>query len=93
MTVKIPVIDDIAWVIIRLAMALYGCWFYLKGIMFPPKSLGEKAELIGNTYASWYVFGARKEDLPDLVQQIYTRQGRLLLLLIVIVISLGVVIK
>ena len=72
---------------------MMGYAYEIMARLSPPKSLPEKIELITHLYSYWYVFGTPKNQLPAIVQDIYTQQGRKLVVLIVVAIIIGTVLE
>jgi len=78
---KIPVIDDVGWLLFRLIGAIQAIIWQIVGSFTKQQKLGEKIDLIGRVYVGWYIFGAKDPNsVPKIVRDRGLLVGRFLLL-------------
>ena len=88
---RIPVIDDLAWLLFRLIGAIQAMLWQLVGSLAKQNKLGDKIDLIGRIYAGWYIFGAKDPNsVPKIVRDRGIMVGRFMLAIIVFEIIINI---
>jgi hypothetical protein len=85
MGMRVPIIDDLAWLLFRLIGAIQAMIFQFVGSITKTENIREKADLIGRVYAGWYIFGAKDPNsVPKIVKDRGLLVGRVMLAIIVL---------
>jgi hypothetical protein len=80
MGMKLPIIDDLAWLVFRLIGAIQAMMFTIIGMIKNSNKLGDKVDLISRVYSGWYIFGAKdRNSVPKIIRDRGLLVGRLIL--------------
>lgn len=79
---RIPVIDDMAWALIKMVALITAYLFTALDKFSPPESINDQIDSISRIYGSFYIAFTPKEELPEIVQQKALSIGRVLLVMV-----------
>lgn len=80
----IPVIDDLAWLAIRLIALIQAKVVELISRYYQPDNFNDQIKFMGYIYGGYFIAGSRKEDVPRVVAEKMLPFGRLVLIMLVI---------
>jgi hypothetical protein len=73
------IIDDIAWIIIRVVALFQALLFEFIEKIWKPTKLSDQLDLMGRIYGAWYIFYTPREEMPAIIRDRLMTMGRFLL--------------